>query len=89
MGGSGIVAITQALMKEMKSPKQEVYKCVEVDLELYVGIRRYFIISQPGYLEDLREESGINKPREPESETNTQLNPAGIKMLQSMVGSSL
>ena len=77
---------------------QEVYQCVEGDLGIFFGIqlvhdrvRRTITISQPGYLEDLRDEFGITSttgpltpmvdmPREPESATNPRLDAAGIKL---------
>ena len=63
-------------------------------------VRRTITISQPGYMEDLREEYGItsthgpltpmvDKPREPESDSNPPLDGAGIKLYQRKVGSAL
>ena len=63
-------------------------------------VKRTITISQPGYLEDLRAEYGItstkgpltpmvDKPREPESDSNPRLNAAGIQLYQSKVGSTL
>ena len=57
-------------------------------------VRRTITISQPGYLDDLRAEYGItstkgpltpmvDKPREPESDTNPRLNTARIQLYQS------
>ena len=84
-----------------------VYKCMEADLRCYLGmqivrdrIKRTITVSQPGYLEDLRELYNItssqgpltpmiDKPREQESESNPRLDAAGIKRFQSKVGSIL
>ena len=84
-----------------------VYNCVEGDLGAYLGmqlvrdrVKRTITISQPGYLEDLREQFGItstmgpltpmvDKEREPESESNPRLDAAGIRLYQSKVGSVL
>ena len=63
-------------------------------------VRRTITISQPGYLDDLREEYGItstvgpmtpmvDKPREPESESNPALDKADIQLYQSKVGAIL
>ena len=83
------------------------YNCTESDLGFYLGmklvrdrVRRTITISQPGYLEDLREEYGItstqcpmtpmvDKMREPESESNPALDKAGIQLYQSKVGAIL
>ena len=62
--------------------------------------KRTITISQPGYLDDLRAEYGItstkgpltpmvDKPREPEPETNPRLNTAGIQLYQSKVSPTL
>ena len=73
---------------------QMVYRCVEGDLCSYLGmklvrdrVRRTITISQPGYIEDLREDYGItsthgpltpmvDKPREPESDSNPLMDAA-------------
>ena len=78
---------------------------MEGDLGYYLGMqlvrdraKRTITISQPGYLEDLREQFGITntqgpltpmveKEREPES--NPRQDAAGIKLFQSKVGSIL
>ena len=51
---------------------QEVYNCVEGDQGFYLGmklvrdrVRRTITISQPGYLDDLREEFGITSTTGP------------------------
>ena len=55
-------------------------------------VKRTIIISHPGYLDDLRAEYGItstegsltpmvDKPRQPESETNRRINTAGISYI--------
>ena len=103
----GIAASTTALKEETMAVIQEVYRCVEGDLGSYLGmklvrdrVRRTITISQPGYMEDLREEYGItsthgpltpmvDKPREPESDSNPPLDGAGIKLYQRKVGSAL
>ena len=103
----GIAASNIALKLEAMAAIQEVYNCVEGDLDFYLGmklvrdrLRRTITISQPGYLEDLREEFGltsttgpltpmVDKPREPESADNPRLDAAGIKMYQKKVGSVL
>ena len=63
-------------------------------------VQRNITISHPGYLKDLQEEFGLtstrghlkpmlDKPREPESESNPRVDAAGIKMYQRKVGSVL
>ena len=60
-------------------------------------VKRAFIISRPGYLEDVFAEHGItltrglhkpmvDKPREPESVSNPRLNAADSQLYQSKVG---
>ena len=86
---------------------KSVYNCVIGDLGSYLGmqlvrdrIKRTITISQPGYLEDLREKFGItstqwpltpmiDKVREPESPSNPRLDATDTKLYQSMVGSIL
>ena len=103
----GIAASTVALKEEVMATIQEVYRCVESDLGFYLGMKlvrdrvaRTITVSQPGYMEDLREDFGItstsgpltpmvDKEREPESDTNPPLDAAGIKLYQSKVGSAL
>ena len=63
-------------------------------------VKRTITNSQPGYLEDLREQfvltskqapltPMVNKEREPESETNPRLDASGTRLHQSKVGSVL
>ena len=63
-------------------------------------VKRTITFLQPGYLDDLQAEYGItstiglltpmvDKPREPESETNPRFNTAGIQLYQSKIGSTL
>ena len=103
----GIAASTVALKEEVMATIQEVYRCVESDLGFYLGMKlvrdrvaHTITVSQPGYMEDLREDFGItstsgpltpmvDKEREPESDTNPPLDAAGIKLYQSKVGSAL
>ena len=103
----GIAASTPELKAETMAAIRTVYNCVEGDLGYYLGmqlvrdrVKRTITISQPGYLEDLREQFGItsthgpltpmvDKEREPESESNPRLDAAGIKLFQSKVGSIL
>ena len=103
----GIAASTTALKEETMAAIRTVYNCVEGDLGAYLGmqlvrdrVKRTITISQPGYLEDLREQFGItstmgpltpmvDKEREPESESNPRLDAAGIRLYQSKVGSVL
>ena len=68
----GIAASTTALKNETMAAIQEVYKCVEGDLGFYLGMQlvrdkvwRMITISQPDYLEDLREEFGITSTTGP------------------------
>ena len=71
---------------------------MEGDLGAYLGmqlvrdrVKRTITISQPGYLEDLREQFGItsttgpltpmvDKERKPESESNLRLDAAGARL---------
>ena len=103
----GIAASTSELKEETMAAIRTVYNCVEGDLGAYLGmqlvrdrVKRTITISQPGYLEDLREQFGItstqgpltpmvDKEREPESETNPRLDVAGTRLYQSKVGSVL
>ena len=103
----GVAASTVALKVETMAAIQEVCRCVESDLGFYLGMKlvrdrvaRTITISQPGYMEDMREEYGItsthgplkpmvDKEKEPESDTNPPLDAAGIKLYQSKVGSAL
>ena len=103
----GIAASDTELKEETMAAIRTVYNCVEGDLGYYLGMqlvrdraKRTITISQPGYLEDLREQFGItsshgpltpmiDKEREPESPTNQRLDTAGIKLYQSKVGSIL
>ena len=103
----GVAASTVALKVEIMAAIQEIYRCVESDLGFYLGMKlvrdrvaRTITVSQPGYLEDVREEYGItsihgpltpmvDKEREPESDSNPPLDAAGIKLYQSKVGSAL
>ena len=103
----GIAASNIALKEEAIAAIKSVYSCVEGDLGSYLGmqlirdrIKRTITISQPGYLEDLREQFGItstqgpltpmiDKEREPESPSNPRLDAAGTKLYQSKVGSLL
>ena len=103
----GIAASTTALKEETMAAIRTVYNCVKGNLGAYLGMQlvrdraqRTITISQPGYLEDLREQFGItsttgpltsmvDKKREPESETNPRLDTVGIKLYQSKVGSVL
>ena len=103
----GIAASTSELKEETMAAIRTVYNCVEGDLGAYLGmqlvrdrVKRTITISQPGYLEDLRERFGItstqgpltpmvDKEREPESETNPRLDVAGTRLYQSKVGSVL
>ena len=91
----GVAASTPALLKQTMAAVQEVYRCVESDLGFYPGMKlvrdrvaRTITISQPGYMEDLREEYHItstrgpltpmvDKEREPESDSNPLLDAAG------------
>ena len=84
----GIAASTPELKAETMAAIRTVYNCVEGYLGYYLGmqlvrdrVKRTITISQPGYLEDLREQFGItstqepltpmiDKEREPESESN-------------------
>ena len=103
----GVAASTTALKEETMAAIQEVYRCVESDLGFYLGMKlvrdrvlRTITVSQPGYMEDLRDEYGItstigpltpmvDKPREPESDINPPLDAAGLKLYQRKVGSVL
>ena len=103
----GIAASTPELKAETMTAIQEVYRCVESDLGFYLGMKlvrdraaRTITVSQPGYMEDLREEYNItstsgpltpmvDKEREPESDINPPLDAASIKIYQSKVGSAL
>ena len=105
----GIAASTTALEEETMTAIQKVYRYVEGDLGYYLGMKlvRYRVcctitISQPGYMEDLREEYGItsnhgplipmmDKEREPDSDSSPppSLGAAGIKLYQRKVGSAL
>ena len=103
----GIAASTVAQKTETMAAIRSAYNCTESDLGFYLGmklvrdrVRRTITISQPGYLEDLREEYGItstqcpmtpmvDKMREPESESNPALDKAGIQLYQSKVGAIL
>ena len=94
----GVAATSVALKQETMAAIQEEYRCVESDLGFYLGmqlvrdrVRRTITVSQPGYMEDLREEyvitstSGpltpmVDKEREPESDTNPLLDANGIKL---------
>ena len=102
----GVAATSVALKQETMAAIQEVYRCVESDLGFYLGmqlvrdrVRRTITVSQPGYMEDLREEYAItstsgpltpmvDKEREPESDTNPLLDANGIKLYQRKVGST-
>ena len=62
----GIAASTPELKEETMAAIRTVYNCVEGDLGAYLGmqlvrdrVKRTITISQPGYLEDLREQFGI------------------------------
>ena len=103
----GIAATSTELKEETMKAIQEVYRCVESDLGFYLGMKlvrdrvaRTITVSQPGYMEDVREEYGITstsgpltpmvgKERELESDTNPLLDAAGIKMYERKVGSAL
>ena len=86
--------------------RQTVYHCTECDLGFDLGmklvrdrVRRTLTISQPEYLEDLREECGftstgpmtplVDKPWEPESKRNPALDKPRIQLYQSKVGAIL
>ena len=89
-----------ALKAETMAAIRSMYNCVEGDLGYYLGmqlvrdrVKHTITISQPGYLEDLREQFGItsshgpltpmiDKEREPESPSNPRLDTAGIKLYQ-------
>ena len=103
----GVAATSTALKAETMAAIQEVYRCVESDLGFYLGMKlvrdrvaRTITISQPGYMEDVREEYGITstsgpltpmigKERETESDTNPLLDAAGVKLYERKVGSAL
>ena len=103
----GVAATTVTLKEEIMAAIQEVYRCVESDLGFYLGMKlvrdrvaRTITISQPGYMEDVREEYGItsthgpltpmvDKERELESDTNLPLDAADIKLYERKVGSAL
>ena len=103
----GIAASDTSLKQDTINAIRRVYSCVEGDLGFYLGmqlvrdrVKRTITVSQPGYLEDLREDFSItsivgpmtpmvDKPRELASDTNPPLDAAGIKMYQRKVGSVL
>ena len=71
----GIAASNKALMKEVVVQVNAIYQCVEGGLEFYLGHSRVVWI--------------VDKPMEPESESNTRLTVVGIHLIQSKMVSTL